>query len=92
MEVSEGDEDENDDDDENCKAKKVMKKSFDFAFDNQKYKSLINSCFVAPKCQTALKIRIHFSLYIADDSVPPTIERLTSSQMLPWGAPKERTR
>jgi hypothetical protein len=29
---------------------------------------------------------------ISDDSVPPTIDRLTSSQMLPWGAPKERTR
>lgn len=26
------------------------------------------------------------------DSVPPTIDRLTSSQVLPWGAPKERAR
>ena len=28
----------------------------------------------------------------ADDTVPPTFDRLTSSQVLPWGAPKERSR
>ena len=26
------------------------------------------------------------------DSVPPAFDRLTSSQVLPWGAPKERAR
>ena len=27
-----------------------------------------------------------------DDIVPPTFDRLTSSHVLPWGAPKERSR
>ena len=28
----------------------------------------------------------------SDDTVPPTFDRLTSSHVLPWGAPKERSR
>ena len=32
------------------------------------------------------------AIIFPDDTVPPTFDRLTSSHVLPWGAPKERSR
>ena len=34
----------------------------------------------------------NLAILYTDDMVPPTFDRLTSSQVLPWGAPKERSR
>ena len=35
---------------------------------------------------------LYYIFIFIDDTVPPTFDRLTSSQVLPWGAPKERSR
>ena len=52
-----------------------------------------NTIMLYQKAKNVVKrVIIVFKFEISDDSVPPTIDRLTSSQMLPWGAPKERTR
>ena len=60
-------------------SEKVFRKSKHILEEDNMKTKLVNSIL----CQIFIFV---------DDTVPPTFDRLTSSQVLPWGAPKERSR